>query len=173
MNDESIVLNNAATRMTDGGKIIENNYVSKSVQNEMVDISVHDFRPIPGGKLTAGSVTIGAYEVNPSRYWIPGRQLYKASYPIPSDGAEVKTRSDVMCRTGYLADQHHFYLGESADQVTKAGLNDSEYQLFLAGQDNVFKLPEGLVKNKPYYWRVDAQRGGDVFKGDVWQFQFV
>merc|ERR1711872_561090 len=173
MNDESIVLNNAATRMTDGGKVIENNYVSKSVQNEMVDISVHDFRPIPGGKLTAGSVTIGAYEVNPSRYWIPGRQLYKASYPIPSDGAEVKTRSDVMCRTGYLADQHHFYLGESADQVTEAELNDSEYQLSLAGQDNVFKLPEGLVKNKPYYWRVDAQRGGDVFKGDVWQFQFV
>merc|ERR1719312_410850 len=134
----------------------------------MMDVTVQDFRPIPGGPFTQGPVTIGAYEVEPAKYWIPGRQLYKTSYPIPSNGTHVATRSDLMCRVGYLASKHHFYLGDTAGAVAHAGPEDPEFQYTLLNQGNIFPLLSGLARNKTYYWRVDAQRGGDVYRGDVW-----
>jgi len=168
MNEHSRVMNNGATRLSDGGQT-ENNFVSMDLEQEMVDSSIQDFRPVPGGNLTRNLETIGAYEENVAHYWIPGRQLYKTSYPIPPHGKSVKFRSDLICQVGYLADKHHFYLGQSAEGVAKASYDDPEYQYALENQDNVFGLPP-MEKNVNYYWRVDAQRGGDVYKGDVWMF---
>ena len=56
-------------------------------------------------------------------YWIPGRRLYKASAPIPRDGAQVSAaeRADVICQTGYLAEKHDFYFGDSFEEVDAAG----------------------------------------------------
>jgi len=170
MNNYSVAMNNGATYMADGGHY-ENNFASENVDQEMVDTSIQDFRPVPGGNFTKRLVTIGAYEESSTHYWIPGRQLYKTSYPIPPDGKSVKLRSDLICRIGYKADRHHFYLGQSADSVNHAGPADPEYQYTLENGANVFGLPP-MEKQKEYFWRVDAQRGGggDTYKGDVWKF---
>ena len=40
----------------------------------------------------------------------------------------------------------------------------------LSGDENIFALPFSLSADTQYYWRVDAQRGDDVYKGDVWSF---
>jgi len=169
--NSSIVLNNAATTMGNGGLVVENNFESKNLEQEMVDTFVHDFRPVPGGNLTKGRETIGAYEVNITKYWIPGRQLYKTSYPIPPDASSVEPRQDLICQVGYQADQHHFYLGASQKKVAHAESDADEYQYTLLDGDNIFPLPK-LMIGKTYYWRVDAQRGGNVYRGDVWSFAF-
>ena len=58
-------------------------------------------------------------------YWIPGRRLYKASTPIPRDGAKVSAeRADVICQTGYLAEKHDFYLGNSFEDFYDVGDGD-------------------------------------------------
>jgi len=171
MNNHSTAMNNGATSVGDGGHM-ENNFVSADVEEQMVDASIQDFRPAPGGGFTKGLVTIGAYEDGDSHYWIPGRQLYKTSYPIPPNGKSVKFRSDLICRVGYKADRHHFYLGESAEAVDTAQQTDREYQYALENGDNVFSLPP-LERHQNYFWRVDAQRGGDIYKGDVWMFSLV
>jgi len=168
-NRHSVVLNNGATAMGDGGGQVENNYESKNLVDEMIDVSIQDFRPVPGGHLTQGQETIGAYEVDLSKYWIPGRQLYKASFPIPPNGSRVKYRTDVIFQVGFQADQHHVYLGESEQQVEQAGPNDEEYKQQLTNGDNICTLP-ALEREKTYYWRIDTQKGDDIYKGDIWSF---
>ena len=175
MNTNSTVTNNAATKFLDGGGVIENNYESEDVVQQMVDPTNFDFRPVPGGAFITqdGGEIIGAYTSGESSltYWIPGRKLYKTSSPIPLDGATVSAadRKDVICQTGYLADQHDFYFGENFDLVDAAGKDDDEFQMTLHNDKNIFSLPNlspGLV----YYWRVDARRGDYIYKGDVWSF---
>ena len=175
MNTNTIVTNNGAARMLDGGGVIENNYESEDVKEQMVDPANYDFRPVPGGAFITpdGGEIIGAYTDGETslKYWIPGRKLYKASFPIPLDGATVSAadRKDVICQTGYMADKHDFYFGEDLEEVEAAGREDEAFQMTLDGDDNIFALPN-LTPDLVYYWRVDARRGGDVYKGDVWSF---
>merc|ERR1719328_370201 len=97
--------------------------------------------------------------------WISGRKLYKTSFPIPHDGVTVSSeRSDVICQTGYLAEKHDFYFGDNFDNVNSAGKDDDAYQMTLDGEENIFSLP-ALTPDTVYYWRVDARRGDEVFKG--------
>ena len=178
-NEHTVVVNNGATQFLDGGGLIENNYESPDVKEQMVDPANNDFRPAPGGAFITpdGGEIIGAYTSGETSlaYWIPGRKLYKTSFPIPHDGVTVSAdRSDVICRTGYLAEKHDFYFGESFDEVDAAGKDDDAYQMTLHGTNNIFALPS-LEPNKVYYWRVDShtenRRPGDnVYKGDVWSF---
>ena len=175
MNTNTVVTNNGATKMLDGGGVIENNYESEDVKEQMVDPANYDFRPAPGGAFITpdGGEIIGAYTSGESSltYWIPGRKLYKASGPIPLDGATVSAsdRKDVICQTGYLAEQHDFYFGDNFDEVEAAGWDDLAFQMTLNGDENIFSLPN-LTPEMVYYWRVDARRGGYVYKGDVWTF---
>ena len=186
--------------------MIENNYESLDVKEQMVDADNYDFRPIAGGgfdpcpntnsadwcnercnterrctrrnncqikcQQTCGLCEmIGAYSIDSPTYWIPGRKLYKASFPIPQDGGTAPAdRVDVICQTGFRADQHNFYFGDNIDDVKSAGKEDENYRLTLSGEENVFPLPISLTAGKEYYWRVDAQRGDDVYKGDIWSF---
>ena len=114
---------------------------------------------------------IGAYSIDSPTYWIPGRKLYKTSFPIPQNGGTVRAdRTDVICQTGFLADQHDFYFGEKFDDVESAEKGDASYQLTLYADENIFALPFSLSAGTEYFWRVDAQRGEDVYKGDVWSF---
>ena len=85
-------------------------------------------------------------------YWIPGRRLYKASTPIPRDGAQVSAaeRADVICQTGYLAEKHDFYFGDSFEEVDAAGKEDDAYQETLHDEKNVFALPS-LKPGKEYF----------------------
>ena len=57
-----------------------------------------------------------------------------------------------------------------ADQVDAAEIGDDAYQFTLDGDENIFSLPYNLAPDMIYYWRVDARRGDDVYKGDVWSF---
>ena len=103
---------------------------------------------------------------------ILGRKIYKTSYPIPKSGATVsQIRDVVMCRGGFEADWHRFYLGTSKENVEKAGLSDAEYQFSLDDGRNMFQLLGSLEVNTSYFWRVDAENTmGHVYKGDVWKF---
>ena len=53
-----------------------------------------------------------------------------------------------------------------------AGKDDEAYQMTLHDDKNVFALPS-LERGKAYFWRVDAKRGDNVYKGDVWSFTTV
>ena len=70
----------------------------------------------------------------------------------------------------FSADQHHFYFGDTFEDVEAADFDDDEFQLSLIGDDNVFPLPQSLQGEKVYFWRVDAQHGNQIFKGNVWKF---
>jgi hypothetical protein len=172
MNTKTVVVNNGASHMAGGGGLIENNYESQEVKQQMVDTGNHDFRPVKGGGFTEGSQIRGAYNLGESSltYWIPGRKLYRTSYPIPQDGVTVSfERRYVISQTGYLADQHHFYFGETFEEVDMAKKEDDTFKMTLYGDDNIFELPQ-LEAERVYYWRTDAQKGSYVYKGDVWSF---
>ena len=75
-----------------------------------------------------------------------------------------------MCRGGFEADVHHFYLGTSMENVEKAGEDDAEFEFSLDNGRNMFQLGS-LEANTSYFWRVDAQNMmGHIYKGDVWEF---
>ena len=112
MNFNSFVKNNAAMKMLDGGSIIENNYVSNDITDHIVDVLNMDFRPKIGGAFDQEDM-IGAYLKNDSRYWIPGRKLYKTSNPIPKNGATIlatSNRNDVICQTAFKGSNYEMYL---------------------------------------------------------------
>lgn len=111
MNKESVVLRNAADVATGGkikgvtyplpGRLVEFNAVG-DVQKEVMDADNLDFRPRKHSKYNKDKV--GPYLYNPSstKYWIPGRQLYKASTPVPPDGSTtVKVKlTKMLCIPG-------------------------------------------------------------------------
>lgn len=101
---------------------------------------------------------------------ILGRKIYKTSYPIPKSGATIsQVRDVVICRGGFEANLHHFYLGTSMETVEMAGMDDAEFQFSLDNGRNMFQLGS-LEVNTSYFWRVDAQNMmGHVYKGDVWE----
>lgn len=101
---------------------------------------------------------------------ILGRKIYKTSYPIPKSGATIsQVRDVVICRGGFEANLHHFYLGTSMEAVEMAGMDDVEFQFSLDNGRNMFQLGS-LEVNTSYFWRVDAQNMmGHVYKGDVWE----
>ena len=74
MNQHSVVINNAASKMAGGGGLILNNYEGLDVKDHLVDPDLQDFRPIEGGVLTQGDIIMGPYlpEVGEGFYWIPG-----------------------------------------------------------------------------------------------------
>ena len=177
MNFYSVVVNNGASQFEGGGGVIENNYESQDVKGQMLDTDNYDFRPVEGGGFITpdGGEVIGAYTSGESSltYWIPGRKLFKTSFPIPKDGVAVSSeRRDVICQTGYQAERHDFYFGETFEEVDTAGKENDAFQITLNGDENIFALPT-LSPDTEYYWRVDAVRGGYVYKGDVWSFYTI
>ncbi|CAL4079245.1 unnamed protein product, partial [Meganyctiphanes norvegica] len=183
-NNLTDIINNAAMK-ADGGKnvfdggrwpiageTIENNYFNLDVKVNIEDADNWDFRPVDGGVLTQGSELIGPYEPGTASltYWIPGQKLYKASTPIPPSGSFVSdSRNVVMFLGGYTADQHHFYFGSDEALVKYASMDDEEFRQSHSGDHNICLLPS-LLSNTKYFWRVDVQWGGYVYKGDVWTF---
>ena len=74
-----------------------------------------------------------------------------------------------MCLGGYMAEKHHFFLGTTEEGVEKAVVGDRRIYQFTTVEGNMFQLRK-MKKNTTYYWRVDAERNGQIFKGDVWNF---
>jgi len=182
-NNNTVVLNNGASQ-ADGGRNVdtggrwpmaggvqENNYSNMDIKEQVVAPGIRDFRPVLGGALDVEGSTIGPYSrgTDSLSYWIPGRREYKASKPIPPPGSTVEASRDaLMFQEAYKADTHHFYFGLSEEEVTNAGPSDPEFQFSLE-DGNMIALPE-LSSNTHYFWRIDAQRGGYLYQGDVWDF---
>ncbi|CAL4084686.1 unnamed protein product, partial [Meganyctiphanes norvegica] len=185
-NTHSTTINNGATQADGGvhaeewpkkwplpGEVVENNYSGEDVLEQIVDPDNWDFRPIMGGAFTEGEHLIGPYlPGNEAKtYWIPGRKLFKTSTPVPvSGGTTMSDRDVVMFLGGFKADKHHFYFGMDKIKVEEATLHDEEYQYTLDEEEgNILSLPT-LKEGSQYFWRVDVQTQGTIYKGDVWNF---
>ena len=112
MNSESVVLRNAAdvagrSKIKSGkhprfpGRLVEFNEVG-DVRKEVMDADNLDFRPRENSKYNKHKVGPYLYDPNSRYYWIPGRQLYKASTPVPPDGSTtVKVKpTKMLCILG-------------------------------------------------------------------------
>ena len=98
INKETVVLRNAADVANGGkkkklrgtyplaGKLVQFNMMG-NVRPELVDAYNLDFRPGKNSKYNQDMVGPYCYDPNIKYYWIPGRQIYKASTPVPPDGS--------------------------------------------------------------------------------------
>ena len=187
MNNNTIVINNAATKADGGvnteegggarwpmaGAVVENNYSNASVEDHLYDPSNQDFRPVPGGALTVGEYIIGPYlpDNNENVYWIPGRKLYRTSNPIPASGATVGKRDCLMFLPAYNADSHDVYFGEDFTGVEEATQDDEAFQYSTATPgENMVYVTMGTGGTQTYFWRVDAKIGDSIVKGEIWSF---
>ena len=104
---------------------------------------------------------IGAYEANISHgghYWIPGRQDWRASEPVPPDNATgVRLDADLMWleATGAAAHRVHAVAGHGA--AAEAALDAAVIATLPAGA-NVAAPPANLLSfGAQVSWRVDVQ----------------
>ena len=158
--------------------LVDSSLPNSPSPSHLVDVVNFDFRPVAEGPLLlSDGGYMGAYASDQPHYWIPGRQSYKATFPIPADGAPLArgraTFDSLICQLGFDTSLNHFYLGLEKDAVDTAGMDSEEFQYSTDGEENVFQVGVGLPieDGQQYYWRVDSQRGGNVFKGDVWMFR--
>ena len=185
MNNNTVVMNNAATKADGGvnteegggarwpvaGAVVENNFSNASVEDYLYDPANQDFRPVEGGALVEGEDIIGPYlpDNDESEYWIPGRRLYKTSNPIPGDGASVLNRDCLIFQPAYNAESHDVYFGEEFNAVDEASEDDDTFQYSTAtATENMVYLK--MEEKKTYFWRVDAKIGDTLVKGDTWSF---
>ncbi|KAL9965293.1 hypothetical protein ACROYT_G029070 [Oculina patagonica] len=183
MNMESVVLRNAAD-VANGGKIKGVTYrlpgrlvdfnIEGDVRKEVVDAENLDFRPRKDSKYNEDKVGPYLYDPSSKYYWIPGRQLYKTSTPVPPDGSTtIKSERDaVMWLNAFGASTHHVYFGTNKAKVAEATPKSPEYGAKITSNGNVHYLSESLQPGFTYYWRVDAEVDDKIiYKGDVWSFQ--
>ncbi len=166
--------------------IVERNWTADmqkcDIRTQLKDPDNLDFRPKANSELIdvggfmegydfsyqGSKPDIGPYEYGNSHYWIPGRQLAKASRPIPPDGAvAVKTDADLMWLSAHKSQKHHIYWGDDRKKVEKADPKSSVYRGFQ--KTNIFS-PDKLERGKTYYWRIDAEVDGELKKSDIWSF---
>ena len=133
-----------------------------------------DFRPRQGSELVdAGSTEvgmkldylgkapdIGPYEYGAKDYRIPGRQVDRASRPIPPNcSTTVKADADLMWLGGRKAVRHRIHVGVGGADLT-----------FRREQKNNIFDPGPLEPGASYRWRIDTVTNEGVLKGDVWVF---
>ena len=106
MNRKSVVLRNSADVAGGGeiqgviypfpGRLVKFNVVG-DVRREVMDADNLDSRPRRGSKYN--KYKVGPYLHNPNSryYWIPGRQLFKASTPVPPDGSTTVRLNLLNC----------------------------------------------------------------------------
>ena len=150
------------------GANITGNIVDTDIKSMLHDPDNYDFRPLHED-ITAGPYL---YSTALSTYWIPGRKLYKASSPVPPHKAHrilAAHRDALMWLNAYGCDTHHVYLGTTNAAVKDADDKSTEF-LGTVTDGNVMYLKETLKVGEKYFWRVDAECGDNVFKGDIWRF---
>lgn len=107
INKNTVVMRNAADTESDplAGKIVSSN-IEGDVRKEVVDADNLDFRPRRDSRYNKDRVGPYRYAPRSKKYWIPGRQLYKTSTPVPPDGS---TTVKVNVTNNYLV---LFFRGE-------------------------------------------------------------
>eukprot|EP00117_Sycon_ciliatum_P007827 scpid23164/ scgid10782/ len=122
-----------------------------------------DFRPCSNSVIAKHGA--GAYDVDVgNHYWIPGRQLWQASMPIPQHGTMVaKLDTDLIFLGALNSNEHSVYFGKSATDLEKVAE--------LSGNDNVAAIGKfHLQPFTAYYWRVDAVVDNALVTGRTWNF---
>ena len=154
---------------------------TQTLKNLLRDPANGDFRPVAASSLVdtgdvisdgdyshptlGGGVDLGTYEEGNNNYWIPGRQLPAASYPIPFDaGSTTKTDADLMWREGYTATSYNVYFGPTLDSLNAPSG-------FKGNQSNNIFDPGALTVGQSYYWRIDAITPTGTITGNEWQFR--
>ena len=186
INKKSIVKGNLAD-VANGGKIWKKgkptntvrpmngiksgNVIDSKIKSRMHDADNEDFRPL------TKSITVGPYPYDPNSktYWIPGRKLYKASSPIPPNGAtkvRAAQRDSLMWLNGYGCETHDVYLGTDRSKVQRAERQSSEF-LGTVTDGNLVNLQRRVNAGMKYFWRVDVSCSGKEFRGDVWTFNTI
>ena len=181
INHHTIVTNNLAD-VANGGKIpkgkgkvypmaggtIKDNIVGKRIKDQMMDADNNDFRLRPESQSTMKNAGAYPYEVRMRYYWIPGLQVMKASSPVPPDGSttvKADSRDALMWLNALNCKKHSVYFGTAIGEMKFVGSTN--------GQHNVVYLRYKLNKGRSYRWRVDAECGESLSKGDVWTFKAI
>ena len=113
-------------------------------------------------------VDIGAYDSEDEDYWIPGRQLKKASRAIPpNESKSVKESVSLMWLPAYKSSSNYVYVGNRGDAVNRASQVSPEFKGKF--ENNIYNMEE-VQKGNTYYWRIDSLVGGKVVKGETWSF---
>lgn len=137
------------------------------VRVQLMDPDNMDFRPRLDSLYNRGKVGPYDFTETKTKYWIPGRQQYKASNPVPPDGSttvKVGSRDVLMWLNSFEGRFHMLYLGTTPDELKKQGVAKNG--------SNVVKLRKPLERGRQYYWRVDAKVNKYVkYVGDVWSFK--
>jgi hypothetical protein len=148
----------------------------RDVRTQLRDPDHLDFRPRVSSQLIdAGSKEVGVelaylgrapdigpYEYGDKNYWIPGRQLDKASRPVPPHGATgVKLDADLMWLPGREVRESRVFTGTDRNALELRSVQDN----------NIFVMREPPSAGATLYWRVDTViAGGQVLPGDIWHF---
>ncbi|MCF7847537.1 MAG: hypothetical protein K9M45_01705 [Kiritimatiellales bacterium] len=110
---------------------------------------------------------IGAYEYGSDEYWIPGRKLAQASFPIPNIGSSDQPEGRALIfLLGYKGVSANIWFGTDPGSLQ-----------FLVNRPN----PKNVIDPRDYsvyppgsttcYWRVDTVLGnGSVVPGEVWSY---
>jgi len=150
------------------------NVLNANVGEQLRDPANYDFRPRDGSDVAntgagpydlattaAGSKACGN---GGARYWIPGRQSWKASSPLPPHQSESASANlDLMFLPGLGHERHVIYLGRNPGKLSRIGELDSGC--------NVQDVPDAPLDGT-WWWRVDAvdASGKLLAQGDDWQF---
>jgi len=183
INNNSVVMYNAADVANGGvhskklyslaGGVVKYNVIS-NVSEQLVDPENFDFRPLSNSTYLQHNAGPYSYDPEMTHYWIPGRQLYKASTPVPPDNSvkvNPSRRDILMWLNGYEASVHLVYFGTNKERVRSATPNSPEYRGSVGNGGNVFHLKINLDPKTEYFWRVDAEVSpSGVYLGDVWSF---
>ena len=132
-----------------------------------------DFRPTQTSDLNDHNAGPYIYDPKATKYWIPGRQVYKTCTPVPPDGSTtVKADRDALIwLNGHGAKTHHLCIGTDRSAVKEATPESPEYKGSIPDDGNIYYLKDDLQYGEEYFWRVDAQVDQDtLYKGDVWAF---
>lgn len=148
----------------------------RDVRTQLRDPDHLDFRPRVSSQLIdAGSKEVGVklaylgkapdigpYEYGDKNYWIPGRQLDKASRPIPPRGATgIKLDADLMWLPGREVRENRVFTGTDPNALELRSVQDN----------NIFVMRAPPNAGATLYWRVDTViAGGQVLPGDIWHF---
>ena len=158
--------------------------VQSVVRYEVRDWENFDFRPRWNStycQLVNGS-TAGPYACDKLRefsYWIPGRQTYRASTPVPPDGCQTARQDmDVLMWLPALnVDTQQVVYGTAPPGADCSPIDfDANQQMFFSttfsNVSNVFYFPEKLQVNTTYCWSVHSVlRSGANVGGDTWSFK--
>ena len=165
------------------GEVVENNLFSSQYQKNfpgtlddiLMDKENEDFRPVRNG--LADKQGAGPYEYSTSTYWIPGRQEWRASNPVPPNGSIsviAARRREVAWLNAYGCDRHMVFFGTDKEEVRGAKRGSEEWVGDARRGGNVRKLKVKVEPGVKYYWRVDAVMSREkTVEGDVWSFTAV